>query len=224
VLAPHRIPILGPRDPLPDAGQANAEGLVAAGGGLSVERLREAYAKGMFPWSAAPVTWWSPDPRAVVEITAGVRVSRRLRQKIRQGRYRVTRDQAFRQVVQACAQVPRSDGETWISPAIAEAYVQLHAAGDAHSLEIWNENGALTGGIYGVALAGCFSGESMFHRETDASKLALYHLTEHLRERGFLLFDAQVLNPFTRSMGAVEVPRSRFLAQLSQALQARANY
>ena len=224
MLAPRRIPVLGPHDPLPDPAQAGPDGLVAAGGGLSVERLREAYAKGMFPWSAAPVTWWSPDPRAVFDLNAGVRVSRRLAQKIRQGRYRVTRDDAFDEVIEACARVPRADDGTWISPPIADAYRELHAAGDAHSLEIWNEQGKLVGGIYGVASGGAFSGESMFHFETDASKLALYHLTAHLRERGFALFDAQVINAFTRRMGAVVVPRREFLARLRKARQAQANF
>jgi leucyl/phenylalanyl-tRNA--protein transferase len=224
VLAPHRIPILGPDDPLPDAAQANAEGLVAAGGGLSVERLREAYAKGMFPWSATPITWWSPDPRAVIDLAAGVRASRRLKQKVRQGRYRVTRDNAFRQVIEACARAPRADGGTWISPPIVTAYIRLHEAGSAHSVEIWSEQGALAGGIYGVVCGGCFSGESMFHREADASKLALYHLAEHLRDRGFTLFDAQVLNTFTRSMGAKEIPRAEFLRRLRGASQVQANF
>ena len=218
------IPFLGRGDPLPDPARANAEGLVAAGGGLSVERLREAYSKGLFPWSATPVTWWSPDPRAVFDLAAGARVSRRLRQKIRQGRYRVTRDTAFRAVIKACARVPRSDDGTWISRPILKAYVRLHEAGDAHSLEIWNERDELAGGIYGVVCGGCFSGESMFHHEADASKLALYHLAEHLRERGFTLFDAQVLNPFTASMGAVEMPREAFLQQLELARRLQANF
>jgi leucyl/phenylalanyl-tRNA--protein transferase len=194
------------------------------GGGLSVERLREAYAKGMFPWSATPVTWWSPDPRAVFDLASGVRVSRRLSQKIRQARYEVTQDVAFREVIEACARVPRADGGTWISRPILEAYCRLHTAGHAHSLEVWNEQGELTGGIYGVAFGGCFSGESMFHHEPDASKLALYHLAAHLQKRGFTLFDAQVLNPFTQSMGAVEIPRQEYLERLRAALRAQANF
>jgi leucyl/phenylalanyl-tRNA--protein transferase len=194
------------------------------GGGLSVERLREAYAKGMFPWSATPVTWWSPDPRAVFDLASGVRVSRRLSQKIRQARYEVTQDVAFREVIEACARVPRADGGTWISAPIEKAYCRLHAAGDAHSLEIWNEQGELAGGIYGVACGGCFSGESMFHHEPDASKLALFHLAERLKKRAFTLFDAQVLNPFTQSMGAVEIPRQEYLERLRAALRAQANF
>ena len=218
---PTGVPILRPEDSLPDPETADEDGLVAIGGGLSVERLREAYSKGVFPWSARPATWWSPDPRAVFELDRGVRVSRRLAQKIRQGRYRVTRDAAFGEVVDRCASAPRADGGTWISPPIAAAYKRLHHAGDAHSLEIWNEDGALVGGIYGVASGGCFSGESMFHTETDASKLALYHLAEHLRERGFALFDSQALNPFTERMGAVAIPRPEFLRRLRAARERR---
>jgi leucyl/phenylalanyl-tRNA--protein transferase len=225
LFAPDRIPVLGPLDPLPDAAGANQEGLVAIGGGLSVERLQEAYAHGLFPWSATPVSWWSPDPRAILDLEPGVRVSRRLKQKIRQARYTVTRDQAFRDVITACARVKRADGGgAWISPPILKAYIRLYEAGDAHSLEIWNSQGLLAGGIYGVASGGCFSGESMFHHETDASKLAFYHLGEHLRERGFLLFDAQVLNPFTREMGATEIPRHEFLARLREARLAQAKF
>lgn len=218
------IPVLGLNDPLPDPSRADPEGLVAVGGGLSVERLREAYSKGMFPWSATPVSWWSPDPRAVFDLQAGVRVSRRLEQKIRQGRYTVTRDRAFPAVIEACSKVPRTDDGTWISPLIVSAYVKLQEAGDAHSVEIWNSQGKLAGGIYGVASGGCFSGESMFHFETDASKLALYHLVEHLRERDFTLFDAQVINSFTRRMGAREIPRAQFLKRLGEARRAQANF
>ncbi len=224
MLAPRRIPVLSAKNPLPDPDKANAQGLVAVGGGLSVERLREAYAKGLFPWSAAPVSWWSPDPRAIFDLDRGLRVSRRLAQKIRQGRYRITRDQAFHRVVEACARVPRADDGSWISPAIAEAYRELHQAGDAHSLEVWDREGKLAGGIYGVACGGAFSGESMFHFQTDASKLALHHLVEHLRERGFTLFDAQVINPFTRRMGAVEISRRQFLRRLERARPIQAKF
>ena len=224
MLAPRRIPVIGQSQPLPRPEEANSEGLVAVGGGLSVRRLREAYAKGMFPWSSAPVSWWSPDPRAVFDLERGVHVSRRLGQKIRQARYRVTRDRAFERVVEACALVPRSDDGTWISPAIIKAYVRLHEEGHAHSLEVWTPGGELAGGIYGVASGGCFSGESMFHVETDASKLALFHLVEHLRGRGFKLFDAQVINPFTRRMGAVEVAREEFLRRLAEARRVQANF
>lgn len=175
-------------------------------------RLSEAYSKGIFPWSSHPVTWWSPDPRAVLEFQK-LRVSRRLRQKIRQQRYEIRTNTAFRRVVKACA-APRFDGDgSWIDAKIVGAYERLHEAGLAHSLEVWRK-GSLIGGIYGVATGGAFAGESMFHRETDASKIALFHLVERLEASGFELFDAQVLNPFTASMGAEEVPRADFLRRL----------
>ncbi|MEZ5365488.1 MAG: leucyl/phenylalanyl-tRNA--protein transferase [Bryobacterales bacterium] len=224
MLSAERIPILDIGDPLPDAERANVDGLVAVGGGFSVPRLREAYSKGLFPWSAHPITWWSPDPRAVFELDKGVHVSRRLGQKIRQQRYEITRDVAFAEVIEGCASARRPDGGTWISPPIVEAYIRLHNAGHAHSVEAWDEQGRLVGGVYGVATGGCFSGESMFRRDTDASKVALYHLAEHLKARGFLLFDAQVLNPFTERMGAVEISRAEFLARLRAALEIQAKF
>lgn len=210
-------PILLDRDLLPPAASAAAAGLVAVGGKLTLTRLREAYSKGIFPWSAEPATWWSPDPRAVFPLD-GLKIPRRLAQKIRQSRYRVSRNEAFPEVIRACAEQPRDGESTWISPPFLEAYDALHQAGFAHSVEIWSPDDELIGGVYGVSTGGCFSGESMFHRATDASKLALFHLVEHLRAAGFLLFDAQVLNDFTEQMGAVEIRRSEFLAQLRKAV------
>ncbi|MBI1353530.1 MAG: leucyl/phenylalanyl-tRNA--protein transferase [Acidobacteria bacterium] len=208
---------------MPAAESATEEGLVAIGGALTVPRLREAYSRGLFPWSARPVTWWSPDPRAVFPLD-GLRVSRRLAQKIRQQRYRVSVDEAFPAVIEACASQPRQGETTWITQPFQKAYAELHQAGAAHSLEIWGEDGSLVGGVYGVATGACFSGESMFHRRPDASKLALYHLVERLREKGFQLFDAQVLNPFTEQMGAVEISRSQFLALLRRAIAVDAGF
>lgn len=216
-------PILLDRDPLPAAESATADGLVAVGGKLTVERLREAYSKGIFPWSADPATWWSPDPRAIFPLD-GLKVSRRLSQKIRQRRYRVTRDEAFPEVIRACAEQPRVDESTWISAPFLRAYDELHGVGRAHSVEIWSPDGDLVGGIYGVASGACFSGESMFHRASDASKLALCHLVEHLRTAGFTLFDAQVLNAFTEQMGAIEIRRLDFLALLQKAVAAEASF
>ena len=213
--------ILSASDPLPDPAAADADGLVAVGGGLSVARLREAYRKGIFPWSADPETWWSPDPRAVIDLARGVHVSRRLAQKLRQGRFEVSRDRAFRQVMEACGGKREGQDSSWITPALTDAYVALHDAGDAHSVEVWCE-GRLIGGVYGVAAGGAFAGESMFHREADASKIALAGLAEHLKWQGFVLFDVQVANPFTRQMGAEEIPRREFLGRLRKALAADA--
>jgi len=215
-------PVLDRTTRLPDPSSANEDGLVAVGADLSVERLREAYSNGIFPWSAAPPTWWSPDPRAVMEFD-DLHVSRRLRQKLRQGRFRATFDQAFDRVILACAKAPRQDDGTWISPVLAAAYSRFHRAGFAHSVEVWNDD-RLVGGIYGVALGGVFAGESMFHTESDGSKAALYYLVEHLRERGFVLFDVQVANAFTLQMGATEIPRDRFLRRLRAGLAVEAHF
>lgn len=214
--------VLGEADPLPDPANCSPEGLAAIGGGLSVERLVEAYSKGLFPWSADPVTWWSPDPRAVIPLD-GLRVSRRLLQRIRQGSYRIEVNTAFRRVMLACAR-PRRPGETtWIAPCLVDAYERLHRAGYAHSIEVWRDR-RLAGGVYGVAVGAMFAGESMFHAEPDASKIALYHLVERLCERGFVLFDAQAANPFTLRMGAVEIPRSEFLERLRNAAARTASF
>ncbi len=217
------IPVIAPGVPLPDPLHARPDGLVAVGGGLGVERLREAYRKGLFPWSDNPETWWCPDPRAVIDLNEGLRLSRRTQQKLRQGRFRITYDQAFADVVRACAEPRKSDDSTWISPALARAYVDLHQAGDAHSLEVW-DGAELVGGIYGVAVGGAFSGESMFNRVPDAAKIALAELTERLREWGFELFDAQVLNPFTASLGVKEIPRREYLGRLETSLAAGATF
>jgi leucyl/phenylalanyl-tRNA---protein transferase len=198
---------------------ARPDGLVAVGGGLSVARLREAYCRGIFPWSADPETWWSPDPRAVIDLAHGVRISRRLAQKLRQGGFEISRDRAFRQVMEACSGKRDGQDSSWISLALTDAYVALHEAGDAHSVEVWRD-GRLVGGIYGVAAGGAFAGESMFHREADASKIALASLADHLKRQGFVLFDVQVANPFTRQMGAEEIPRREFLGRLRKALAA----
>jgi leucyl/phenylalanyl-tRNA--protein transferase len=215
--------IISASEPLPDPAEARADGLVAVGGGLSVARLREAYRKGIFPWSADPETWWSPDPRAVIDLERGVHIARRLEQKLRQGRFEVSRDRAFRQVMEACGGKRRGQQSSWINPALTQAYVALHEAGDAHSVEVWRD-GRLVGGIYGVAAGAAFAGESMFHREADASKIALASLAEHLKGQGFVLFDVQVANPFTLQMGAEEIPRREFLGRLRKALAADAKF
>lgn len=215
--------ILSASDPLPDPGSARRDGLVAVGGGLSVARLREAYRMGIFPWSAEPETWWSPDPRAFIDLQRGVHISRRLAQKLRQGRFQVSRDRAFRQVMEACGGKRAGQESSWISPALTDAYVALHEAGDAHSVEVWRD-GRLVGGVYGVAAGGAFAGESMFHHEADASKIALAGLADHLKRQGFVLLDVQVANPFTRQMGAEEIPRREFLGRLMEALAADAAF
>ncbi len=200
----------------PDPRSADAEGLVAVGGDLSVERLLLAYRSGLFPWTHDPVTWWSPDPRAIMEFEH-FHVPRSLAKLMRKQPFEITVDRAFRAVMMGCAESGDGRTGTWITPEFIAAYSRLHAAGHAHSLECW-QGGALVGGIYGVAIGGFFAGESMFHRVSNASKVALVHLVIRLREQGFVLFDIQMLTPITRQFGAVEIPRADYLARLAIAV------
>jgi leucyl/phenylalanyl-tRNA--protein transferase len=205
----------------PDPSRCPGDAPLAWGGDLRPSTLLDAYRHGIFPWPSGDGTvfWWSPDPRAVIPL-GGLRVSRSLRRTLRAGRLRCTVDQAFAAVVSGCADRP---GEgTWITPRMRAAYCELHDRGYAHSVETWDVTSRrLVGGLYGVTLGGAFMGESMFHRVTDASKVALVTLVERLRERGFVLLDAQVPTPHLRSLGAVDLPRAEFLALLERAQRAR---
>lgn len=214
--------VIDERLEFPDPSEARPDGLLAVGGDLSEERLLLAYRSGIFPWSATPITWWSPNPRAVLPI-GGLHVSRSLARSLGKKSWRFSLDAAFEDVVRACAEPAPGRTETWIEEPMIRAYIALHKAGYAHSLEVW-EDDVIVGGIYGVALGGFFAGESMFHRVSDASKVALVILMEILRSRGFLLFDTQVASPLTRSMGAVDIPRTEYLALLQEALQADASW
>lgn len=200
----------------PDPREARRDGLVAVGGDFSVERLLLAYRSGIFPWTASPVSWWSPDPRAVFEF-GRFHTSRSLARSLRKGGFEVGFNRDFSAVIRACAAAPRAEGATWISPEFIAAYTALHRAGHAHSVEVWRAGG-LVGGVYGVTVGGLFAGESMFHRVTDASKVALVHLVKRLEERGFTLFDTQMVTPVTRSLGAVEIPRAEYLRRLAKAV------
>lgn len=202
----------------PDPRQADAEGLVAFGGDLSVPRLLLAYRSGIFPWTDNPITWWSPDPRAVFELDR-IRVSRSLAKVIRRGAFEITMDRAFPDVMRGCAEPAPGRERTWVTPKFLAAYTRLHRQGHAHSVECWR-GGRLVGGVYGVSLGGLFAGESMFHRVSDASKVALVHLVEHLRARRFALFDIQMLTPVTRQLGGVEISRDGYLQRLARATQA----
>jgi leucyl/phenylalanyl-tRNA---protein transferase len=195
---------------------ADHEGLVAIGGDLSVPRLLLAYRSGLFPWTVDPITWWSPEPRAIFELD-GFHVSHSLAKVIRQGLFRVSVDGAFRRVMQSCAAPARGRRSTWISPEFIAAYTQLHEQGHARSIECWLGR-RLVGGVYGVAAGGLFAGESMFHKVSDASKVALFHLVEHLRRRGFVLFDVQMLTPITAQLGGITIPRQQYLRRLAQAV------
>ncbi|MEQ2009640.1 MAG: leucyl/phenylalanyl-tRNA--protein transferase [Limisphaerales bacterium] len=217
VLLDERLWFPDPRDAVK---RGPHSGLVAVGGDLSVPRLLLAYRSGLFPWTADPATWWSPDPRGIIELER-FHVSRSLSRTLRKGGFEVTFDRAFREVITACAKTRRPGG--WITPEFVEAYTELHEAGHAHSVECW-EAGKLVGGVYGVAVGGLFAGESMFHRADDASKVALFHLVARLRERGFTLFDTQMVTPVTRSLGATEISRAAYLRRLAAAMAVTASF
>ncbi len=275
-------------DPRSASKSETLDGLVAVGGDLSVERLLLSYRSGIFPWTIDPITWWSPDPRAIIELDQ-FHVSRSLAKTLRtcsadfqnesvaanvrstprqgtghgdhdpgqqvgrvtpcapqscqrypdgahgvtrptlrftdertdpgtsgQKNFSITKDRAFRQVMEHCA-AEHHDG-TWISPEFIEAYTRLHQAGHAHSVECWQDK-ELIGGIYGVSIGTFFAAESMFYRTSNASKVALYFLIEHLRRRGFLLFDIQMLTPITRQLGGRTILREEYLKRLALATQ-----
>ena len=201
----------------PDPRYARSD-VVALGQDLRVQTLREAYRKGIFPWphDQVPLPWFSPRRRAVIFFDA-LHVGRSLRKAQKRAPYTFTIDRDFRAVIEACAESerPGQDG-TWIAPEIIDAYTRFHAAGDAHSVEAW-EDGALVGGLYGVDAGGVFTGESMFHRRPDASKLALLFLIEHLQARGATFIDCQVMTPHMEALGAREIPRGKFLDLLAEA-------
>ena len=197
---------------------AEPSGVVLFGGQLTPEWLLDAYAHGIFPWPifdhADLLVWWSPDPRAIFELDT-FRAPRRLMQTARSGRFEVTLDRDFAGVIRGCATAQDRTNNTWITPAMIEAYERLHALGHAHSVEVWR-GGRLAGGIYGVALGAVFAGESMFHVERDASKVALTRLIHHLLRRGYQLFDIQQLTPHTESLGAIEISRAEYLRRLAR--------
>ena len=216
------ISVLDKRHRFPDPRQADAEGLVAVGGDLSPARLLLAYQSGIFPWTVRPITWWSPDPRGIFELE-GFHVSRSLGRVLRQRRFEVTRDLAFAQVMAGCAAPAPGRRTTWITREFIAAYTELHRQGHAHSVECWRA-GRLVGGVYGVAVGGLFAGESMFHEATDASKVALFHLVEHLRAQRFALFDVQMLTPITSRLGAVTIAREDYLRRLAAAVPQAAKF
>ena len=204
-----------------DPEAADAHGLVAVGGDLRPDTLLDAYRRGVFPWyeEGLPVCWWSPDPRAILPLDH-LHVSRRLARTIRSGRFTVTVDRDFSGVIRGCAD--RAEG-TWITRDMIMAYERLHALGHAHSVEAWRD-GVLAGGVYGVAVGGLFSAESMFYRATDASKVALTALVDRLRERGFVLLDVQMLTEHTARLGVVEIPRRDYLARIADAISEHVSF
>lgn len=211
------IPWLDPQTcyfPSPHFALDEPNGLLAAGGDLSPERILAAYHQGIFPWfnPGEPILWWSPSPRTVI-YPHQLHLSRSLKKTLRKGIYRVSLDTAFKQVMEACA-APRSNTSgTWISRDIIAAYCRLHQLGFAHSVEVWAGT-KLVGGLYGIALGKMFFGESMFSRADDASKVGFAHLVQQLSLWGFPLIDCQVANEHLFSLGAVEIPREAFMEML----------
>lgn len=198
----------------PPAECANPLGLVHLGGELSVSWLRDAYRHGIFPWphGRRNLMWFSPDPRAVLELD-DLYVSRRLARTIRSGRFTLSCDRDFGGVMVECGTAGGRAGNTWITGEMLDAYCRLHRHGMAHSVEVWHE-GQLVGGTYGVAVGAVFCAESMFHLMRDASKVALVALVRHLQARGFRTLDIQQLSAHTASMGAIEIPRHQYLARV----------
>ena len=199
--------------------KATPEGIVGIGGPLDVVTLQCAYRQGIFPWphTGLPLLWFNPDPRAVLHFEE-LHVPERLARRRRKLALRFTIDHAFDTVIEACRLSPRPGQEgTWITPKIVAAFKALHQAGDAHSVEAWDEDGQLVAGLYGVTAGGVFSGESMFHMVSDASKLCVLFLVEHLQARGATWLDIQTMTPHFQLLGAKEISRREYLAQLAEA-------
>ncbi|MFO0722237.1 MAG: leucyl/phenylalanyl-tRNA--protein transferase [Myxococcota bacterium] len=200
--------------------KAGSDGLLAVGGDLSAERLLLAYRSGIFPWPIHPrvLTWFSPDPRAILELDE-LHISRSLAKRARRPDYEIRFDTAFEEVMKACAERTERRASTWIIPEMLAAYGRLQTLGHAHSVEVWME-GRLVGGLYGVSIGGLFAGESMFSRATDTSKLALIHLVERMKDRKMTLLDVQVPNPHLETLGIRTIPRAAYLRRLEEALRA----
>ncbi len=204
-----------PRFILPDPRTAGPDDLIAVGGDLDLGTVMHAYRRGLFPMhlGSGELGWWSPAVRGVIPLD-GLRVTRSLARSLR--RFSITIDQAFDEVIEGCADPSRPNG--WIGPEIITIYRELHRLGWAHSVEAWDRDGELAGGLYGVAINGLFAGESMFHRERDASKVVLVALVERMRYSGMILLDVQWATEHLRTLGAVEVARHDYLDFLEAAL------
>lgn len=214
-----RLTLLNARDanekfPAPENALADPDGLLAVGGCLSPQRLINAYQKGIFPWfnPGDPILWWCPDPRMVL-FPAEIRISRSLGKTLRSKEYRITFDQAFHEVIRACAAPRREASGTWIGEPMIRAYLQMHTLGVAHSVEAWHRD-QLAGGLYGVAIGRVFFGESMFYRRSNGSKAAFVVLAEKLSLWNYALIDCQVRTEHLASFGARHIPRQRFLESI----------
>ncbi len=204
----------------PDPNLADDHGLLAVGGDLTPERLVLAYANGLFPWysDGDPILWWSPDPRMVL-YPADFKMSKSFRQTLKNSNFEVRFDTDFKNVIDKCAKVPRygEDG-TWITDEMKQAYYSLHKSGLAHSVETYRNN-KLVGGLYGISLGRAFFGESMFHIERDASKVALYYLVERVKEWKFRFIDAQIETDHLKSLGAISISRVDYLNILKEVIK-----
>lgn len=205
--------------PDPETALREPNGLLAAGGDLSIERLLFAYRQGIFPWysnngsgAGEPILWWSPDPRAVI-FPGQLHISRSLQKTLNKKTFRITVNSVFADVIEACSLPRPTQPTTWLGSEMKQAYIALHKKGYAHSVECWHDH-KLVGGIYGVALGKCFFGESMFSTMTNASKVAMVALDKILVTNDFRVLDCQVSSAHTASMGAVEIPRHQFLTLL----------
>jgi leucyl/phenylalanyl-tRNA--protein transferase len=221
--------MLNPREKphFPPVEAAGPDGVLVVGGSLAPDWMLEAYRRGIFPMPIQVerrrlIAWLSPDPRGILELD-GLRISRRLARRLKRGEFQFTFNRHFAGVVEGCAAPRGGDDDCWLTLAMQNAYLNLHELGHAHSVEVW-QAGRLVGGIFGVAIGGLFAGESMFHRVTDASKAALAILVEHLRQRGYWLFDVQWTNSHTRSLGATEISRTDYLARLAAALEQNVSF
>jgi leucyl/phenylalanyl-tRNA--protein transferase len=201
---------------LPSPEGAGDDEVAGIGADLEPGTLLAAYRRGLFPMrlgAKGPIGWWSPEPRGIIPLD-GLRVTKSLRRSCR--RFETTVDRAFEDVMRACADRRRPGG--WIDESFVSAYTQLHELGWTHSVEAWGPDGELAGGVYGVAIGGLFAAESMFHRVSDAGKVALVHLVDRLQERGATLLDVQWATPHLESLGAIEIPRREYLARLEDAI------
>lgn len=195
----------------------DAHDIISFGGDLTVENLRNAYRQGIFPWhiNGLPLPWFCPEKRAILEFSE-LHVPKSLRKEYAKTNFKITFDKDFESVIRNCSKARRKDGGgTWITEDFIRAYGEFHADGDAHSVEVWDEN-ELVGGLYGVDLGGTFGGESMFYKRPNASKFALLHLIEHLKTRGSTWLDVQVMTPHFKVLGAKEIDRARFLDKLEE--------
>jgi leucyl/phenylalanyl-tRNA--protein transferase len=207
-----------PRFPPVEA--AGPDGVLCVGGSLAPDWLLDAYRRGIFPMpirieGRRLIAWLSPDPRGVLEFD-NLHLSRRVQRRLRRGEFEFTINQAFAEVVEACAAPRKHDGDCWLTLAMQNAYVTLHSLGHAHSVEVWQDQ-RLVGGLFGVAVGAAFAAESKFHRVTDASKAALAHLVQHLQCRGYSLLDVQWTNAHTRRLGARDIPRTDYISRLTAA-------